>query len=80
MLRVSIAIAKRETARIFGAAKGRLALGLFWIWALLPGLYRALSQLEMDERQQQAHVMAIIKGINGQRFRLPVVSDFADKM
>jgi len=26
------------------------------------------------------HVMAIIKGINGQRFRLPVVSDFADKM
>ena len=26
------------------------------------------------------HVVAIIKGINGQRFRLPVVSDFADKM
>jgi uncharacterized membrane protein len=26
------------------------------------------------------HVMAIIKGINGDRFRLPVVSDFADKM
>jgi uncharacterized membrane protein len=26
------------------------------------------------------HVMAIIKGVNGQRFRLPVVSDFADKM
>ena len=26
------------------------------------------------------HVVAIIKGVNGQRFRLPVVSDFADKM
>ena len=26
------------------------------------------------------HVMGIIKGVNGQRFRLPVVSDFADKM
>src|SRR5947208_60261 len=26
------------------------------------------------------HVMAIIKGVNGQRFRLPVISDFADKM
>ena len=25
-------------------------------------------------------VMAIIKGVNGQRFRLPMVSDFADKM
>jgi uncharacterized membrane protein len=25
-------------------------------------------------------VVAIIKGVNGQRFRLPVVSDFADKM
>ncbi|HKS24701.1 MAG TPA: DUF4870 domain-containing protein [Thermoanaerobaculia bacterium] len=25
-------------------------------------------------------VMAIIKGVNGQRFRVPVISDFADKM
>ena len=25
-------------------------------------------------------VMAIIKGVNGQRFRLPMVSDFAEKM
>jgi uncharacterized membrane protein len=25
-------------------------------------------------------VMAIIKGVNGQRFRVPMVSDFADKM
>jgi uncharacterized membrane protein len=25
-------------------------------------------------------VMAIIKGINGQRFRVPMISDFADKM
>ena len=26
------------------------------------------------------HDVAIIKGVNGQRFRLPMVSDFADKM
>ena len=25
-------------------------------------------------------VMAIIKGVNGQRFRVPMISDFADKM
>lgn len=25
------------------------------------------------------HVIAIVKGVNGQRFRLPVISDFADK-
>jgi uncharacterized membrane protein len=25
-------------------------------------------------------IMAIMKGVNGQRFRIPVVSDFADKM
>src|SRR5947209_18337675 len=25
-------------------------------------------------------VMAIVKGVNGQRFRLPLISDFADKM
>jgi uncharacterized membrane protein len=25
-------------------------------------------------------VMAIVKGVNGQRFRVPVISDFADKM
>lgn len=26
------------------------------------------------------HVLGIVKGVNGQRFRLPVISDFADKM
>lgn len=26
------------------------------------------------------HVLAIVKGVNGQRFRVPFVSDFADKM
>ena len=26
------------------------------------------------------HVMCIVKGINNQRFRVPVISDFADKM
>ena len=26
------------------------------------------------------HIMAIMKALNGQQFRLPVVSDFADKM
>jgi uncharacterized membrane protein len=25
-------------------------------------------------------IMCIVKGVNGQRFRLPVISDFADKM
>jgi uncharacterized membrane protein len=25
-------------------------------------------------------IMAIMKGVNGQRFRVPVISDFADKM
>jgi uncharacterized membrane protein len=25
-------------------------------------------------------IMAIMKGVNGQRFRIPMVSDFADKM
>lgn len=26
------------------------------------------------------HVLCIIKGVNGQRFRIPVVTDFAEKM
>lgn len=25
------------------------------------------------------HIVAIVKGVNGQRFKLPVISDFADK-
>lgn len=25
------------------------------------------------------HIIAIVKGVNGQRFRLPMISDFADK-
>jgi hypothetical protein len=61
MLRISIANVKQEAAQIFNTTKGKLVLGLLWVWTVVPGLYRALSRVEMDDRQQQAHLMALIK-------------------
>jgi len=60
MFRKSIAIAKQEAAQIFKTTKGKLVLGLFWVWAVVPGLYQALSLVEMNDLQRRDHVMAII--------------------
>lgn len=56
---------------IIGAVASRIVFagcGMSIVWCLV-----SLGILAV-------HVIAIVKGVNGQRFRLPVISDFADKM
>src|SRR5437870_10697741 len=64
---IVLAVATRVVIRIpiFGCIGGTI-LGFVWCFFWIGILV--------------IHVVAIVKGINGQRFRLPVVSDFADKM
>ena len=85
-------LTKKEDREIQWHAKNGLALTIAWfvcwvafsvigfvlpgpirlVWSML-GCVLAVAFLVLD-------VVAMVKGFGGQRFRIPVVSDFADKM
>lgn len=53
-----------------------IVLGPMGIFGCVAALFSPLLMLA----QLLLHVMCIVKGINGQRFKVPGLSDFADKL
>lgn len=85
-------LTKKDDSEVQWHAKNGLALFVAWIalWIVFWGLSMALPsavgcalsviQCGLGIGFLVIIVMSIMKAVNGERFRIPVISDFADKM